>query len=75
MCIRDSYGLAAVHEGIEHASEAAAHAFSIMDSLGQRPRRDGTLIADDQEAKAHLQEQLKVFLANKLPVWKHLGIV
>lgn len=69
------FGLAAVHEGIEETTRAAAHAFSVMKGLGQRPRKEGTLIADDREAIAYLEDQFNSFFTNKLPVWKQLGIL
>lgn len=71
---QDLFALAAVLDGKQKAADAARHALDIMQSLGQRPRKDGKVLTEG-EAVAYIEELIKPILTDKLPLWKRLGVL
>ena len=57
------------------ASQAAKLGWTIMAQTGQRPRKEGKTLQSEDEVLQELEAQLTIFFAEKLPIWKTLGVV
>lgn len=56
-------------------AQAARFGWSIMAQTGQRMRKDGQVLQTEAETLPELEAQLTAFFAEKLPVWRQLGVV
>ncbi|WP_195763484.1 class I SAM-dependent methyltransferase [Duganella guangzhouensis] len=57
------------------AMSLALRAWEIMSPTGRRMQRDGTVLQTPEDNLQELKHQAEVFLADRLPVWRQLGII
>ena len=55
--------------------EVAARVWARMEKSGERLRREGVEIADAEENRAILAEQMAIVMRDDVPVWRQLGLV
>jgi hypothetical protein len=63
------------HPPQQTAMSLAQHAWQIMSPSGRRMQRDGTVLQAPEDNLQELKHQAEVFLAEKLPMWRQLGII
>jgi SAM-dependent methyltransferase len=64
-----------IFEGLKTADKIAEHVVAAMVALGINPVKDGQAITEPEAAKATVTADVATFVADKLPVWRKLGVV
>jgi hypothetical protein len=68
--------LAAVLDGCgDEVPTAAKYSLAFLKRCGRLPMRDGTLIENDNEGIAFLEQQLQPILDDLVPIWRRLGVL
>jgi SAM-dependent methyltransferase len=72
----DLVGLGAVLDNSDVTpAEAASYAWTAMEQTGQRMMKDGKTLQSRDENVQELEGQVRKFFAEKLPVWRQLGVL